>query len=49
MKRLYEYASSAGEGTLIEHGSTPFYAVLRKKQQEALRKGHTMIFQRVAG
>lgn len=43
----YDYAVSAGEGTLIKHGNTPHYSTLRRIQQEALRNGHTCIFQAV--
>jgi len=41
---LLEYAVTDGPGTLIKYGTTKAYPVLRKVQQEALRRGHTMIF-----
>lgn len=42
--KMVEYAVSEGEGTLIRHGQTDHYPTLRRVQQQALRKGHTMIF-----
>ena len=45
---MWEYALSAGPGTLIEHGVAKTYPTLRKKQQLAIRSGYTMIFEEVA-
>ena len=47
MKHSWEYALSAGEGTLIEHSTVSHYSTLRKKQQLAIRNGYTMIFEEV--
>lgn len=38
------FAITAGEGKLINYGVARFYQTLRKLQQDALRKGYTMIF-----
>jgi hypothetical protein len=43
---MYEYAISAGEGTLIKHGTVKWLA-LQSELSKAIKTGRTMIFQKV--
>lgn len=45
---VFEYAVSAGEGTLVAHDKNADFVELTCLVAKASRQGHTVIFERIA-